>query len=584
MDFHAIFKKTLLILFSLCVLTVSIESVFAIDITQTDLISHRAQIHSEGEKIFLVWTERSENNTETFFSKSIDEGVTFSKPMNLSDNPGDSAFPRMAINGNDVFVTWYDYSQGQSEVMFAKSLDLGDTFTSYNISDNISASYNPWIAAYSDFVYLVWNDGGKSQELEIGGKTKIVDVLVGDTDIMLGVSDDKGQNFEIKNISNMTGDSINSRMRISDNSVYLTWKQGLPNSDIFFSKSIDSPFSFSTPINVSNSNSPSSNSGIQVYDEDIYLIWEEKNENSREIYFSKSEDKGNSFQFPISLSGNLGNYKITRDTQIGISYPHLYVVYNGGINSGIYLAHSPNMGDTFYDPINLSANSISSGFAQILTKENNINVIWREKVDGYKNVFLRESFDYGHTFGPKINLSDNFMEAELSVLGPQISLSDNFLNIVLENQKNSTSNLFLKQKPLNSSLSFLVSDIENQIFFEENEIQPGKETAIKIKFLNWEKNMIATKKHSLTIFDSTNKTIYQSVPSLIVNGYSNHTIVFPESGQYSMKLNFENIIDQKNDEILVKVVPEFGIGVFMILIISVIIGIFTRKIHPRIFR
>ncbi|MFQ5440432.1 MAG: hypothetical protein ACE5DL_03110, partial [Nitrosopumilaceae archaeon] len=101
---------------------------------------------------------------------------------------------------------------------------------------------------------------------------------------------------------------------------------------------------------------------------------------------------------------------------------------------------------------------------------------------------------------------------------------------------------------------------------------------------NWEKNMIATKKHSLTIFDSTNKTIYQSVPSLIVNGYSNHTIVFPESGQYSMKLNFENIIDQKNDEILVKVVPEFGIGVFMILIISVIIGIFTRKIHPRIFR
>ncbi|MFQ5440771.1 MAG: hypothetical protein ACE5DL_04835, partial [Nitrosopumilaceae archaeon] len=499
MDFHAIFKKTLLILFSLCVLTVSIESVFAIDITQTDLISHRAQIHSEGEKIFLVWTERSENNTETFFSKSIDEGVTFSKPMNLSDNPGDSAFPRMAINGNDVFVTWYDYSQGQSEVMFAKSLDLGDTFTSYNISDNISASYNPWIAAYSDFVYLVWNDGGKSQELEIGGKTKIVDVLVGDTDIMLGVSDDKGQNFEIKNISNMTGDSINSRMRISDNSVYLTWKQGLPNSDIFFSKSIDSPFSFSTPINVSNSNSPSSNSGIQVYDEDIYLIWEEKNENSREIYFSKSEDKGNSFQFPISLSGNLGNYKITRDTQIGISYPHLYVVYNGGINSGIYLAHSPNMGDTFYDPINLSANSISSGFAQILTKENNINVIWREKVDGYKNVFLRESFDYGHTFGPKINLSDNFMEAELSVLGPQISLSDNFLNIVLENQKNSTSNLFLKQKPLNSSLSFLVSDIENQIFFEENEIQPGKETAIKIKFLNWEKSILMNYKIHLEL-------------------------------------------------------------------------------------
>ena len=558
---------------------------FASEITNTDLLSQRPQIHSDGGKIFLVWTEKAETNSEVFFSKSIDEGVNFSVPINLSNNQGHSAFPRMAINGNNIFVTWYDYSPGQSDVMFAKSLDSGETFSTFNISDNISASYNPWIAADSNLVYLVWNDGGKSQEIVIDGKDRIIDVLVGDSDIMFGVSYDKGQTFEIKNISNMPGDSINARMWINGNNTYVTWTHFGNNSEVFFSKSSDSAFTFSDPINISKSDANSFDSGINVYGKNIFMIWEEQKNKGAEIYFSKSSDGGNLFNQPISISGEFGNYIITRDTQIDISYPHLYVVYYDELNSDIYLIHSPDMGETFYDSINLSSSLGDSVLSQIETKENKVFVIWNDNSDGDNDVYLRESSDFGYTFGPKINLSDDQTDSDIFLLGPQVAISDNFINVIWENKTESKSNLILKQKPIeNLPLSFSFSDKNIPIILEGYAIQPGEETQIEIKLESLEKDWNFSKNHSLIVLDSKNNTVFQGMSSEVINGSAIHTVIFPMPGQYSLKLNFDDLISPSNNEIIITVVPEFEFGIFLILSASISIVIFTKRIHPKIFR
>ena len=585
MESYSFLKNIFLVIFCLGVFTVVFNPALGTPVTQTDLISQRPQIHSYDNDLFIVWTERSEVNSEVYFSKSDDGGTTFSKPLNLSNNLGDSAFPRMKISENNIFVTWYDYSPGQSDVFFAKSSDFGETFSIENISDNISASYNPWIEASSDFVYLVWNDGGKSQEITIKGKSEVVDILVGDAEIMFGFSDDKGKTFEIKNVSNMSGDSFNPRMRIDDTKVYLVWTDHVINSEIFFSKSSDSSFSFSEPLNISNSGSKSSDAGIQIYDESIFVIWKEKLDTGTEIYFSKSNDDGDSFTHPVSLSGGFGDFKITRDTQIDVSYPHLYTAYYDERNSEVYLAHSPDMGDTFYDPINLSTSSGKSIFPQLVTEENKVFVIWGDDSDGDFDVFLRESHDYGYVFGPKINLSNDSNDSEIFVLGPQISKSKNFINVIWENKTESKSDLLLKQKSINHPpLSFLFSDSKIEISLKGYEIQPEKETQIEIEFPIIEKENGFLKNHSLLVLDSENKTIIQSIPDLIVNGSAYHNVIFPKPGQYSLKLDFENIQMSSNDQILVRVIPEFEFVIFLILSISISLVIFSKRIQPRIFR
>ncbi|MDH3278227.1 MAG: hypothetical protein OEM21_09040 [Nitrosopumilus sp.] len=561
-----------------------LPSSFANEITQSDSISFRPQIVNFDEKIFLVWTEKSDTNAEIFFSTSVDGGVTFSKPINISNNSGSSAFPRLAVEGNNVYVTWYDYSPGQSDVMVAKSFDSGKTFTSSNISNNISASYNPWISADSEYVYLVWNDGGKSQEIELGGQTKIIDVLVGDSEIMFGISKDKGETFDIQNISNLGGDSINARMITDSNNIYLVWTDLHSNSEIYFSKSNNSLISFSNPINISQSDSRSHNSGIKVYKENVFVIWTEDSDSGSDIYFSKSIDKGNSFTPPHSLSGKLGTYETTRDTQMEISYPHLYIVYADQQTSEVYLSHSPNMGDTFFEPVNLSLSTGNSLYPQIITDENNVFVVWSDDSDGDKDIILRQSSDFGYTFGSKINLSNDTADSELFVLGPQIAKSDNFLDIVFENKTSSNSNLVLIHKPIESippTLSIL--DSVAQINLGQKEVHPGNETNVEIKFMDNNIEQNVSQNYSLVILDSKNEKIFQSQPLDDHDGISNHKVIFPQAGQYSLKLNHEGLNLPEDNEIIVVVVPEFGFGVIMILSMSVSMIIFTKRIRPRIF-
>lgn len=584
MEFYNFCNKIVWVFFSFFIITLLLPSSFANEITQSDSISFRPQIVNFDEKIFLVWTEKSDTNAEIFFSTSVDGGVTFSKPINISNNSGSSAFPRLAVEGNNVYVTWYDYSPGQSDVMVAKSFDSGKTFTSSNISNNISASYNPWISADSEYVYLVWNDGGKSQEIELGGQTKIIDVLVGDSEIMFGISKDKGETFDIQNISNLGGDSINARMITDSNNIYLVWTDLHSNSEIYFSKSNNSLISFSNPINISQSDSRSHNSGIKVYKENVFVIWTEDSDSGSDIYFSKSIDKGNSFTPPHSLSGKLGTYETTRDTQMEISYPHLYIVYADQQTSEVYLSHSPNMGDTFFEPVNLSLSTGNSLYPQIITDENNVFVVWSDDSDGDKDIILRQSSDFGYTFGSKINLSNDTADSELFVLGPQIAKSDNFLDIVFENKTSSNSNLVLIHKPIESippTLSIL--DSVAQINLGQKEVHPGNETNVEIKFMDNNIEQNVSQNYSLVILDSKNEKIFQSQPLDDHDGISNHKVIFPQAGQYSLKLNHEGLNLPEDNEIIVVVVPEFGFGVIMILSMSVSMIIFTKRIRPRIF-
>ena len=134
------------------------------NITNNTLDSVYAQIAAIDNNVYLVWQESvndksKENNYDIYFKKSKDNGNTFSKPINLSNNTGFSEHPQIAISNNDIFIVWADNTHSNNtEIMFTKSIDGTEFSKVINLSNNSKNSNNVEISAFNENVYVVWQD------------------------------------------------------------------------------------------------------------------------------------------------------------------------------------------------------------------------------------------------------------------------------------------------------------------------------------------------------------------------------------------------------------------------------------------
>lgn len=59
---------------------------------------------ASGSNRFVVWTDESTGNPDIFFRRSTDNGATWQPALNLSNNPGRSLHPQIAVSGSNVHV------------------------------------------------------------------------------------------------------------------------------------------------------------------------------------------------------------------------------------------------------------------------------------------------------------------------------------------------------------------------------------------------------------------------------------------------------------------------------------------------
>src|SRR6476646_1158996 len=109
--------------------------------------------------IYMVWEDDTNTNSNILFSRSTDGGATFSAPNNISRTSGFSFNPRIATdNHGGINVVWEDFTPGNLDVMFSHSTDGGLTFsTPINVSNDPPDSASPQIAADTGGnIYVVW--------------------------------------------------------------------------------------------------------------------------------------------------------------------------------------------------------------------------------------------------------------------------------------------------------------------------------------------------------------------------------------------------------------------------------------------
>jgi hypothetical protein len=152
------------------------------------------QITAQDNNVYVAWWDNKTGNWEVYSRSSTDGGETFGEPV-MQQSLGNSTFrlaaPQpnltsvdtvLAASGNNEYVVWWDNKTGNWEVLFTRSTDNGATFTdAINISNSSDLrSIDARIAAEGNYVYISW--------VEINPEN-------GQKDVFVRTSSDEGQTF-----------------------------------------------------------------------------------------------------------------------------------------------------------------------------------------------------------------------------------------------------------------------------------------------------------------------------------------------------------------------------------------------------
>jgi hypothetical protein len=109
---------------------------------------------------YIVWQGNFKGQFDIFLSKSSNGGITFSQPINLSNDSGDSTNPNLITVPNNLYVISNDNSTKKYNVMIKRSSDGGITFSQpINLSNTTNSnSINLQLAATANELFVVWQE------------------------------------------------------------------------------------------------------------------------------------------------------------------------------------------------------------------------------------------------------------------------------------------------------------------------------------------------------------------------------------------------------------------------------------------
>jgi len=137
-------------------------------LTNTATDSYNPVVAASGTYVYAAWYDSSPGNPEVFFRRSIDNGASWQSAKRLTNNGGESRRPVLAAAAASVYLAWYDYSPGNPEIYFRKSIDRGANWLgSQRLTFNSEDSYCPSIATDDANVYVAWYNEINGTDLDI---------------------------------------------------------------------------------------------------------------------------------------------------------------------------------------------------------------------------------------------------------------------------------------------------------------------------------------------------------------------------------------------------------------------------------
>jgi subtilase family serine protease len=378
-------------------------------------------VKSMGSFIYAAWAENVSPGGGIYFSRSTNEGATWSMPINVSTTPQSLTYLRMAVTGSNVYLMW---SNGiVNDYFFAYSHDNGQTFSSPvnlsngTVNNNCGACFPlPEMAANATGVYVIWTSDAYNGVIKFirsidGGVTFSTPAIlphVSGTIASLGIAANGQElhivvdavDFQLDYIRSLDGGAtfeptrnlyfhvylFNPQIRVSGTNVYMSFNQTPPvyvgANEIAFLRSTDNGQTFSAPTVISGSLQTCSQDNPFVVDGmDIYegwINWDQTNPDgtcARRV-LAHSSNGGATWSTPIGLpsigvAGNTGMDLVAMDSSV-------YVVWDGSSGPiSSFLSSSDDHGATFSSPIQVTPPFADGYVPSVVLTDAKIHVIWK---------------------------------------------------------------------------------------------------------------------------------------------------------------------------------------------------------------
>jgi hypothetical protein len=333
--------------------------------------SETPQIAATGSNIYVARTARlkPKQPLQVYFKRSTNSGASFSNEVQVTTGNG-SQLHAMATAGANVYLIWLQNDPADGGVFFARSTDGGATFSaSVKLSSNDPRIGSVTLAAEGAGVHVAWSQGpGGSQE------------------VFYRRSSDGGASFfsEI-NISNSAGASVFPQVAVGGPNVYLAWRE----TEFRFSASADGGASFSAPVDLSSGRADTRGVGggprLAASGNAVQVIWHSDQFGKYQVIHRGSTDGGASFTAERNISMN------AQDSWgiVTASGTNVLIAWTDALPaSDILLVHSGDSGVTFGGPVNVSISSGESGDQQlVIGGATRVHATWLDNTPGNSEVF-----------------------------------------------------------------------------------------------------------------------------------------------------------------------------------------------------
>ena len=367
--------------------------------------SEGIRVAVDGLNVYCVWSDARNDETDIYFNRSTDGGVTWQlSDVRLdTDLSGAAASddPQIARSGRHLFVVWEDSRGGGRDIYFQRSDDAGATWLVADVRLDSDApgqalSEDPVLGVDGSSVHVAWEEERDGQR-----------------DVYYRGSTDGGLSFRpevVLNTAPGTSYSDRPRLAVSGSRVYVAWKDNRSGSyDIHVNASANDGLTWLAPdvrvetgvAGASDSNDPE----IFAEGENVYVVWSDARTGDADIRLNRSDDGGQSWLIAdIRIDTDPGGAGAAIRPQVRCAAGAVYVAWvdTRDGNADIRFNRSLDAGRTWQAADQrLDTDAPGAGTSEYVRLETggpNVYVAWQDDRDAANDIRFTYSTDQGATF------------------------------------------------------------------------------------------------------------------------------------------------------------------------------------------
>ena len=333
-------------------------------------------IAASGDVVHTVWYDGRDGNTEIYYKRSTDGGLSWGADTRLTSNSASSYAPSISVSGQVVHIVWYDNRDGNFEIYYKRSSNGGYSWSADTrlTNDNAYSGYSS-VALSGSVVYVVWHD-----------------YRDGNPEIYYKRSPDGGLSWGADTrLTNNSAESGQASVTVYGSVVHVTWndlRDG--NWEIYYKRSPDGGISWGADTRLTNNTANSSSSSVSVSSSVVHVVWFDARDLNDEIYYKRSTDGGISWGTDTRLTNNTDTSWIPSITVSGL-FVHVVWQDKRDGNWEIYYKRSNNAGVSWNADTRLTNYTSASLSPSVALSGLVVHVVWNDERDGNPEIYYKRN-------------------------------------------------------------------------------------------------------------------------------------------------------------------------------------------------